>query len=260
LSSYIKTHPLEAGMFDLYAERSPAIYKVAIMLEECALSYQLKHVSVSHGKQHEPAFRALSPNGKIPVLVDHEPADGGQPLVIFESGAIVLYLADKVGAYLPTDVRQRSEVMQWHFWQSTGLSPMSGQAIHFTRYAPQNTREYGSLRYKNEVLRLYGVLDKQLRGREYICQVYSIADLGTFPWIVLHDRFDFGLEAYPDLYRWYANMSRRPAVERAYSRLKTDLGPTPDPSPELLQSLFGATASLLSPPAKNFSRTNPLES
>jgi GSH-dependent disulfide-bond oxidoreductase len=247
-------------MFDLYAERSPAVYKAAIMLEECALRYRLKHVSVSSGAQHEAAFRALSPNGKIPVLVDHEPKDRGQPIVIFESGAILLYLADKVGTYLPADARQRSDVMEWHFWQSSGLSPMSGQAIHFTRYAPASAQEYGSIRYKNEVLRLYGVLDKQLRGRDYICQAYSIADIGTFPWVVLHDRFDFDLTAYPDLNRWYAALSRRSAVARAYDRMKTELPSTPEPSPKLLESLFGATATLMTPPAKNFSRTNPLES
>jgi GST-like protein len=247
-------------MFDLYAERSPAVYKAAIMLEECALRYRLEHVSVSSGAQHHSAFRALSPNGKIPVLVDHEPTDGGQPHIVFESGAILLYLADKVGAYLPVDARQRSDVMEWHFWQSSGLSPMSGQAIHFTRYAPESAREYGSFRYKNEVLRLYAVLDKQLRGREYICQAYSIADIGTFPWVVLHDRFDFDLKAYPDLSRWYTALSRRPAIERAYSRMKKELPSTPEPSRELLESLFGPTASLMAPPAKNFSRTNPLES
>jgi GST-like protein len=247
-------------MFTLYAERSPAVYKVAIMLEECGLSYRLEHTSVSRGAQHEPEFRALSPNGKIPVLVDDEPADDAQPVVVFESGAILLYLADRFRAYLPTEARAKSEVMQWHFWQSTGLSPMSGQAIHFTRYAPDTAKVYGSARYKNEVLRLYGVLDQRLQGRDYICDAYSIADIGTFPWIVLHDRFDFDLTIYPDLNRWFTAISRRSAVERAYSRMKIDLPAAPDPSRELLESLFGTTASLMTPPVKNFTRSNPLES
>jgi GST-like protein len=239
-------------MFDLYAERSPAVYKVAVMLEECALDYRIEPVSVSLGQQHAPAFKALSPNGKVPVLVDHAPLDQGAPVTLFESGAILLYLSDKVGRFLPAEPRSRAEVMQWHFWQSSGLSPMSGQAIHFTRYAPESVKEYGSVRYKNEVLRLYGVLNQRLEGRDFICGDYSLADIGTYPWVVVHDRFDFDLDVYPALARWYASVSARPTVRRAYDRLSTDMPPTPAPSPELLQSLFGESAPLMRVPAQNF--------
>jgi len=242
----------EGIMFDLYMERSPAVYKAAIMLEECGLEYRAQHVSVSRGQQHDPAFRALSPNGKIPVLVDHSPADGGPALVVFESGAILAYLAEKTGRFLPKDMRARTEVMQWNFWQSSGLSPMSGQAIHFTRYAPEETRAYGGLRYKNEVLRIYGVLEGRLQGREFICGEYTIADIGTYPWVLMHDRFNFDLGEFPAVQRWYKSITERPAVQRAYARPQKELEPAPAPSKELMQSLFGKTADLLPVPSANF--------
>jgi GST-like protein len=232
-------------MFDLYVEKSPAVFKVAVLLEECGLEYRTTHVSVSQGQQHEPAFRALSPNGKIPVLVDHAPAGGGAPITIFESGAILVYLSEKTGLFLPTDVRRRAEVMQWHFWQSTGLSPMSGQAIHFLRYAPEEARPYGLLRYTNEVRRLYGVLDRRLEGRSFICDDYSIADIGTYPWTIYHDRLGLDLAGFPELRRWQQSISQRPAVQRAYQRSESELPPVPAPTEEVYRNLFGETASAM---------------
>jgi GST-like protein len=142
--------------------------------------------------------------------------------------------------------------MQWVFWQSSGLSPMSGQAIHFTRYAPDETRPYGALRYKNEVLRIYGVLEQRLQGRDFICDDYTIADIGTYPWVLMYDRFDFDLTQFPNVHRWYSAIFARPAVERAYARAKTELEPNPPPSAELMKSLFPTTAQMLKPPPANF--------
>jgi GSH-dependent disulfide-bond oxidoreductase len=239
-------------VFDLYAERSPAVYKVAVMLEECALAYRLKHVSVSHGQQHEPEFKALSPNGKIPVLVDDCPQDQRGPLVIFDSGAILIYLAEKVRQFLPEEPRQRAAVLQWHLWQATGLSPMTGQAIHFIRYAPLKDQAYGTLRYKTEVRRLYGVLQEQLQHADYLCGEYSVADIGTYPWVLMHDRLDMALDEFPAVARWFERVGARAAVSRAYRRMNAELAPIPPPGPQLLRSLFGDNAQLLTVPTGNF--------
>jgi GST-like protein len=239
-------------MFDLYTERSPAVFKAAIMLEECELEYRIKYISVSHGQQHSPEFKKLSPNEKIPVLVDFDPVDGAQPVPVFESGAILVYLAEKTGRFLRADFRSRTETMQWLFWQSSGLSPMSGQIVHFTRYAPEHTQEYGTLRYKTEVLRLYGVLNERLQDREFMCGDYSIADIGTFPWILMYDRFDFDLAEFPNVKRWFESVRERPAVKRAYTRAHAEMGPPPEPSAEMLKSLFGKNAPMLHHPSANF--------
>jgi GST-like protein len=232
-------------MFELYAEKSPAVYKVVMMLEECELPYKLIYLSVSQGKQHEPAFRKLNPNGKIPVLIDHAPAGGGAPITIFESGAILLYLADKTGRLLPKDTRARSEVMQWVFWQSSGLSPMSGQGIHFTRYAPEEAKPYGLLRYLHEIRRCYGVLDQHLTGRTYICGDYSIADIGSYPWTALHMRLGIDVSPFPNMKRWLDAVAARPAVQRAYARMDADLPAVPAPSAEQYKHLFGEAAAAL---------------
>ncbi len=245
-------------MFDLYMERSPTVFKAAIMLEECALEYRIKYTSVSHGHQHAADFKKISPNEKIPVLVDFNPADGGESLPVFESGAILIYLAEKTGKFLSKDFRTRLETLQWTFWQSCGLSPMSGQIIHFTRYAPEAMQEYGSLRYKTEVLRIYGVLNARLQDRAFMCGDYSIADIGTFPWILMHDRFDFDLAEYPNVNRWYQTIRERPAVKQAYTRGYAEMGTPPDPSMDLLKSLFGKNAPLLRVPGGNFKPKAPL--
>jgi GST-like protein len=230
-------------MFDLHVEKSPAIFKAAIMLEECGLTYKCIHNPISEGRQHTPEFRKLSPNGKMPVLVDYEPADGGAPLVVFESGAILVDLAEKTGRFLTTEPRRRAEVMQWLFWQSSGLSPLAGQAIHFIRYAPDEAKPYGRLRYIGEVRRHYGVLDNHLAGREFIAGDYSIADIGTYGWVNMYDRYDFTLSDWPNLERWWRSVSQRPAVARAYERVDAARTVTPVPLEEFNRNLFGEAAT-----------------
>jgi GST-like protein len=230
-------------MFDLYVEKSPAILKAAMMLEECGLEYRCIHAGISEGKQHSPEFRALNPNGKAPVLIDHEPADGGEPLVVFESGAILVYLAEKTGRLLSAEPRRRAEAMQWLFWQSSGLSPLAGQAIHFIRYAPQEARPYGQLRYLGEVRRHYGVLDTHLQGRAFVAGDFSIADIGCFGWVNLYDRYGYTLSDWPNLERWWRSVAERPAVVRAYARVeavRSDAQVTPE---MFNRNLFGEAAA-----------------
>jgi len=226
-------------MFDLYVEKSPAIFKSAIMLEECGLDYHCIHVPISEGKQHTPEFRALSPNGKTPVLVDHAPADGGAPLVVFESGAILVYLAEKTGRFLPTEPRRRSETLQWLFWQSSGLSPLAGQAIHFIRYAPEEAKPYGQLRYLGEVRRHYSVLDGRLEGRAFIAGDYSIADIGSYGWVNMYDRYQFPLSDWPNLERWWRSITDRPAVKRAYAKVDAARTVSPVAPDDFNRNLFG---------------------
>lgn len=234
-------------MYDLYVEQSPAIFKAAIMLEEIGADYRCIHIPVSEGAQHTPEFRALSPNGKLPVLVDHAPVDGAGPLVVFESGAILVYLAEKTGRFLPAEPRARADVMQWLFWQTSGLSPMSGQAIHFIRYAPEHTRDYGQLRYFGEVKRLFGVLDGRLAGRDYICGDYSIADIGAYGWANMSDRYGWTLDAWPNLARWLAAIAGRPTVMRAYAAVAA-ARQAADVSPEdFKRNMFGEAAAKVMP-------------
>jgi len=230
-------------MFDLYVEKSPAIFKAAIMLEECGLTYKCIHNPISEGAQHTPEFRALSPNGKMPVLVDYEPADGGAPLVVFESGAILVYLAEKVGRFLTTELRRRTEALQWLFWQSSGLSPLAGQAIHFIRYAPDEAKPYGQLRYLGEVRRHYGVLDKHLEGREFIAGDYSIADIGTYGWVNMYDRYNYTLADWPNVERWWRSIAQRPAVVRAYEQVDAARRVSSVNPEEFNKNLFGEAAA-----------------
>jgi GST-like protein len=226
-------------MYDLYIEHSPAIYKSAIMLEECGYEYDCIHVSVTEGEQHTASFRELSPNGKVPVLVDPAPRDGGAPFAVFESGAILIYLAEKSGRFLPTELRNRSEVLQWLFWQASGLSPMSGQAIHFIRYAPEETRAYGQLRYLGEVRRHWRVLDTHLEGRDYISGDYSIADIGTYGWMNMYDRYNYDFDDYPNVKRWWNAVSARPTVQRAYDRVNAAHRVPPVTDETFARNLFG---------------------
>lgn len=203
-------------MIDLYYWTTPNGHKITMFLEEAGLPYTVKPVNISSGEQFAPAFLAISPNNKIPAIVDHAPADGGSPLPVFESGAILQYLAEKTGKYLPTDVRGRTQVMQWLFWQIGGLGPMLGQNHHFVQYAPQQL-PYAIERYVKESERLYGVLDGRLAGREFIAGEYSIADMACYPWIVPHQRQKMDIEAFPNLKRWFDAIRTRPATGRAYA-------------------------------------------
>lgn len=204
-------------MIDLYYWTTPNGHKITIFLEEAGLDYTLHPVNISKGEQFKPEFLAIAPNNRIPAIVDHEPADVGAPINLFESGAILEYLADKTGKFLPQDTRQRTEVMQWLFWQMAGLGPMAGQNHHFTQYAPEKI-PYAIDRYIKETARLYGVLDKRLADRAFVAGQYSIADMAIYPWIVLHAMQSQNLEDFPHLKRWFESLETRPAIKRAYAR------------------------------------------
>ena len=202
-------------MIDLYYWPTPNGWKISIMLEECGLPYKVIPVDIGTGAQFKPDFLKISPNNRMPAIVDHEPPGGGAPLSMFESGAIMLYLAEKTGRLLPTDARRRGDVLQWLFWQMSALGPMAGQAGYFRVYAPQVV-PFAIERYTKEVARLYGVLNKRLADREYIAGELSIADIACYPWIVPHAGHGQQLEAFPHLARWFAAIGARPATIRTY--------------------------------------------
>ena len=203
-------------MLDVYLARSsPNSLKVKIYLEEAGLEYRLVPVSIGKGEQYKPEFLAISPNNKVPALVDHDPPGGGGPLELFESGAILLYLAEKTGRFQPAGLRARYEVLKWLFWQVGGLGPMAGQAGHFLVYAPEPI-PYAMERYVKELARLYGVLDRHLAGCEYVAGDYGIADMACYPWVVSHEGHGQDLDAFPALKRWFTAVAARPAVQRAY--------------------------------------------
>ena len=203
-------------MIDLYYWTTPNGHKITLFLEEAKLPYTLKPINISKGDQFDPDFLKISPNNRIPAIVDHEPVDGGAPLSIFESGAILLYLADKLGRFIPQELRARNQVLEWLFWQMGGLGPMLGQTHHFVGYAPEVV-PYAIERYVNETGRLYRVLNQRLEGREFIVAEYSIADMACYPWIQRHERQRQKLEDYPNVQRWYDAISARPATVRAYA-------------------------------------------
>lgn len=204
-------------MYDVYFWTTPNGYKVLMFAEEAGLDYTIKPVNIGRGEQFEPEFLKISPNNRMPALVDHAPADGGEPLSVFESGAILLYLADKTGRFIPQDLRGRVRALEWLFWQMGGLGPMAGQNHHFAHYAPEKI-PYAIERYVGETARLYAVLDKQLRGRDYIAGEYSIADMASYPWIVSHERQGQDLNDFPDLKAWFERIRARPATVRAYEK------------------------------------------
>ena len=203
-------------MIDLYYWPTPNGHKIVIFLEEVGASYTIRPVDIARGAQFDPAFRAISPNARIPAIVDRAPADGGDPIPLFESGAILLYLAEKTGAFLPTDMRRRLGALQWLFWQVGGLGPMAGQNHHFSKYAPARI-PYAIERYRAETARLYGVLDEALRATPYLAGDYSIADIACYPWIAPHVDQQQDLDDFPYLKRWYARLGERPAIARAYA-------------------------------------------
>jgi len=203
-------------MLDLYAWPTPNGYKISIMLEETRLPYKVVPVDIGAGEQFAPAFLAISPNNRMPAIVDHD-APGG-PLSIFESGAILMYLAEKSGKFWPKEIHARYKVAEWLMWQMAGLGPMLGQAGHFRNYAPEKLA-YPIERYTNEARRLFGVLDKQLRGSEYIAGDYSIADMAAYPWALSGKWLEIPAEEFPDLTVWQARMAARPAVERGMQLL-----------------------------------------
>jgi len=206
-------------MLDLYYWTTPNGHKVTIFLEETGLPYKIIPINIGKGEQFAAEFLAVSPNNRIPALVDHAPAGGGKPVSVFESGAILLYLAEKSGQFLPKDLHGRYDVIQWLFWQMGGLGPMAGQNHHFAIYATDKI-PYAIDRYVNETNRLYAVLNKRLANRSFIAGEYSIADMACYPWVVPHERQGQKLEDFPHLKRWFEAIKARPATVRAYAKAK----------------------------------------
>lgn len=228
-------------MIDLYYWPTPNGWKISIMLEECALPYRLVPINIGRGEQFGPEFLAISPNNRMPAIVDSAPPDGGAPVPVFESGAILIYLAEKTGRFLPSDLRSRSQVLQWLMWQMGGLGPMAGQNGHFLLYAPEPV-PYALDRYGKEVDRLYGVLERRLEhtGAHVGGADYSIADMAIFPWVRTHKAQQVALARFPHVLRWYNRVFERPAVLRGLALGKELRASTL--TPQARQALFGQTA------------------
>ena len=203
-------------MIELHSWPTPNGMKISVMLEEADIEHSVHPVSIRTGEQFKPEFLAISPNNRIPAIIDTQPTGGGEPISLFESGAILLYLAEKTGKFIPTDSRGRAEVLQWLFWQMGGLGPMLGQNGHFNIYAPEKI-PYAIDRYIAESTRLYGVMDKRLSDRDFLAGDYSIADMACYPWIVPHEAHKQDLNKHPHLKRWFETIAARPAVVKAYA-------------------------------------------
>lgn len=230
-------------MIELYYWPTPNGHKITIFLEEAELEYKIIPVDISAGDQFKPEFLKISPNNRMPAIIDNRPTDGGEAISVFESGAILQYLAEKTGKFLPTALRERKTVNEWLFWQVGGLGPMAGQNHHFVQYAPEKI-EYAIDRYVRETNRLYGVLNKQLAGREYIAGEYSIADMACYPWIVPYEKQQQNLDEFPNLKGWFERVRSRPAVIRAYEKGQPWMNQTTI-TEESKKILFGQTAKNL---------------
>ncbi len=204
-------------MIDLYYWTTPNGHKITMFLEEAGLPYTIVPVNIGTGDQFNPDFLKIAPNNRIPAIVDRDPIDSGEPISIFESGAILLYLAEKTGQLISSDLRSRTETVQWLFWQMGGLGPMAGQNHHFVQYAPEKI-QYAIDRYVNETARLYAVLNQRLGDREFVAGEYSIADIACYPWIVPYERQHQNLNDFPHLKRWFEAIQARPATIRAYEK------------------------------------------
>src|SRR5271156_7136943 len=228
-------------MIDLYYWPTPNGHKITLFLEEAGMPYTIVPVNIGKGEQFRPEFLAISPNNRMPAIVDHAPMERGSPISVFESGAILLYLAEKSGTFLPKDLRGRVEVTQWLFWQVGGLGPMAGQNHHFSRYAPEKL-PYAIERYVKETNRLYGVLDRRLTAQAYLAgPEYSIADIATYPWIVPWQLQSQDLSLFPALSRWFASIAARPGTVRAYARAEA-FRAGPVVTEESRKVLFGQSA------------------
>jgi GSH-dependent disulfide-bond oxidoreductase len=233
-------------MIELYYWPTPNGHKITMFLEEAGLEYRIHPVDISAGDQFKPEFLRISPNNRMPAIVDTAPADGGKPISVFESGAILVYLAEKTGQFLPTEVRGRKTVMEWLFWQVGGLGPMAGQNHHFVQYAPEKIR-YAMERYVKETNRLYGVLDRRLAGRSFIAgDDYTIADIAAYPWTVPWKRQQQDLDSFPNLRRWFTAVRTRPATQRAYAKGEP-YSSRPAVTEEGKKILFGQTAQVIQP-------------
>ena len=233
-------------MIDLHYWTTPNGHKITMFLEESGTPYRVVPVNISTGDQFKPEFLAISPNNRIPAIVDTEPGDGGEPVSVFESGAILVYLAEKTGNFLPKDLRGRRDAMQWLFWQMGGLGPMAGQNHHFVQYAPERI-PYAMDRYVRETSRLYKVMDNRLADREFLAGDYSIADMAGYPWVVPWKRQQQNLDDFPHLRRWFDTIRARPATVRAYEVART-INIAPTVSEESRKLLFGQSAETLKKP------------
>ncbi|PZU60163.1 MAG: thiol:disulfide oxidoreductase [Sphingobium sp.] len=230
-------------MIDLYYWTTPNGHKITLFLEETGLPYRIHGINIGKGEQFAPDFLKIAPNNRIPAIIDDDPAGGGKAVSLFESGAILLYLAEKTGRFIPADLHGRADVLQWLFWQMGGLGPMAGQNHHFRNYAVEKI-PYAIDRYVNETNRLYGVLDRRLADRAFVAgEDYSIADMAIYPWIVPHANQGQDLADFPHVKRWFDAIAARPATGRAYALVKTV---NPDPAgirtEEERKILFGQTA------------------
>ena len=229
-------------MIDLYTWTTPNGRKVSIALEELGLPYTAHAIDISKDEQFQPDFLKIAPNNRMPAIVDHDPADGGAPIAIFESGAILLYLADKIGRFVGHDLRSRTETIQWLMWQMGGLGPMAGQNGHFSVYSPEKI-DYAINRYVNETSRLYGVLNRRLEGRDFIAGDFSIADMACYPWVVPHEAHKQNLDDFPHLKRWFEAVKARPATVRAYAKGGDVQSYSAPMTEEQRKILFGQTAN-----------------
>jgi len=234
-------------MIDLYYWTTPNGHKITLFLEESGLPYRILPINIGKGEQFQPDFLRIAPNNRIPAIVDTDPAGGGEPISVFESGAILLYLAEKSGRFLSADPRVRIDTLQWLFWQMGGLGPMAGQNHHFVQYAPESL-PYAIERYVKETARLYAVLDKRLADRDFIAGPdYSIADMACYPWVVPHARQRQNLDDFPNLKRWFEAIQQRPATQRAYA-LAANINTAPSVSDKSRQILFGQDATTVTKP------------
>ncbi|MFG1188949.1 glutathione binding-like protein [Xanthobacter flavus] len=228
-------------MIDLHYWPTPNGHKITMFLEEAGIDYTIIPVDISAGDQFKPDFLAIAPNNRMPAIVDHAPTDGGAAISVFESGAILLYLAEKTGRFVPTDVRGRKSVLEWLFWQVGGLGPMAGQNHHFVQYAPERI-PYAMERYVKETNRLYGVLNTRLgKSANVASEDYSIADMAIYPWIVPHQRQQQDLDTFPNLKRWFEAVAARPATIAAYAKGEP-FTKRPTVTEEGKKILFGQTA------------------
>ena len=226
-------------MIDLYFAPTPNGWKISVMLEEAGLDYQVHWVNIGAGEQFEPGFLAISPNNRIPAIVDHDPDGGGEPVSVFETGAILLYLAQKTGQFLPDDLRGRTAATEWLMWQMAGLGPMMGQHGHFKLYAPERIA-YATERYRNEVLRLFGVMDRRLAGYDYLAgEQYSVADIACFPWVQTYKRQEIDLADFPHVQRWYETLKQREGLRRGMALGRDRINRNPQDDAQARRTLFG---------------------
>ena len=226
-------------MIDLYYAPTPNGWKITIMLEECSLPYRIIPVNLGKGDQFKPEFLAISPNNRMPVIVDDD-GPKGEKISVFESGAILLYLGEKTGKFLPSLQIDRIKVLEWLFWQVGGLGPMAGQVSHFVNYAPNfpGDHSYSEKRYKNEYDRLLGVMNNILTEREYLAGDYSVADMASFPWVTAYKRYEVDLNKFKEVRRWFDTLKNRPAVRKGMDVGKDERTFTQKPTKESLKMMF----------------------